>query len=274
MTSQTLRRIALGAAVPLTLSLAACGSSGSSVTTAAAAPTTASGSSSGATAAPKAGSQISSARFVSLMKAAAKKITTVKVSLTGDTSGQSYSMKGEMDLTGAKPAMEMGMNMTSSGLSGVQMRLVDGTLYMSLGSMSQGKFVKIDLSKPGNPLGSVGSSLGQLDPSQMLSKLSPGAFQRVTYLGTDQHGRHYHATLVTAKASQLKGLPSSATANLPKTMAYDVWLDDQGRFSSFRASVPKVMSLSATYSDYGAPVHISAPPASQVTQLPSSAPSL
>jgi hypothetical protein len=270
----------VAATVPLALSLSACGGGGSSAPTNDAqgrspspSATHSTSSSTGQTT-QASGSRISSTAFLKLLRSASRKITTVRVSMSGDTSGQGYSMKGAMDFTGDKPAMQLTMKLPSSSLSGVQMRLVGGTIYMSLGSLTNGKFVKFDLNDPNSPLGSVGSSLDQLDPSKMLSDVGPGAFKRVTYVGTDRSGRHYRTVLVTAKSPQLKGLPASARANLPKTMGYDVWLDAQGRLSKFHITVPQVTSLTATYTDYGADVHIAAPPASQVTQLPTGSPSL
>jgi hypothetical protein len=278
MQTLTVRKAALAALVPLTLgSLTACGS-GDSSSSAGGQPGTPTGSSTHSTgdqgSTTIAGSTVSSVDFVKLMQSAAAKLTTVKVQMTGATSGQSYMMKGAMDLTGKKPAMDMTMSMASSGLSGIEMRLVDGTIYLSLGSMTQGKFVKFDLNDPNNPLGSLSSSLNQLDPAQMMGQLSPDAFRHVTYVGSDASGRHYHATLITSKAPQLKGLPSSATADLPKTASYDTWLDSQGRFSKFVVTVPKVMKMTADYTDYGSAVHISAPPSSQITKIPGSNASL
>lgn len=267
MRSLTLRRTALVAVVPLALgTLAACGGNDSSSTAAdPAAPS--STSSSAATAGDTTpGSKVGGAEFLKLAQAAAGKLTTVKVSMTGDVSGSQYSMNGAMDITGAKPAMTMKMTM-GAGMTG-DMRLVDGIMYMNLGSASQNKFVKFDLSDPNNPLGQVSSSLDQLDPSKMMSDMSPEMFKGVTFLGSDSTGRHYRATLVTAKAPQVKGLPASATANLPKTMQYDTWFDDQGRFSKFVVAVPNFMRMSATYTDYGAPVDISAPPSADIIEMP------
>lgn len=282
MKSLTLRRAALTAVVPLALgSLAACGGGSSSPATANdpqapsshTSPSGDSGSNGPATPA-KSGSNVSSADFVSLVRAAGSKITTAKVAMTGDASGQTYTMKGAIDLTGAKPAMDLTMNMASSGLSGIEMRLVGGTIYMSLGTMTQGKFVKFDLDDPSSPLGSLSGSLDNLDPSQIMGDLKADAFKNVTYVGSDASGKHYRATLLTAKSPQIKGLPSSATASLPKTMNYDVWLDSQGRFSKFQAVIPNALKMTALYTDYGTSVHITAPPASQITELPSSNPSV
>jgi hypothetical protein len=290
MKSLTLRRAALTAVAPLALgSLAACGGgSGSSATaadtqppssqtsaTTSSTPSSSDSSDSSDSPTPAAsGSAVSSADFVKLMQAAGAKITTAKVAMTGDESGQTYTMKGTVDLTGDKPAMDLTMNLASSGLNGIEMRLVGNTMYMSLGSMTQGKFVKFDLNDPNGPLGSLSGSLDNLDPSKIMGDLGADSFKKVTYVGSDASGKHYRATLVTAKSPQIKGLPSSATANLPKTMAYDVWLDSQGRFSKFEAVIPKTLKMTALYTDYGTPAHITAPPASQVTQLPGSNPSL
>ncbi|HEX3929198.1 MAG TPA: hypothetical protein VHW64_00725 [Nocardioides sp.] len=269
MRTLTLKKAALVAVVPLALaSLTACGGGES--------PGTATPASSGGnhSAATSTGSHIESAGFLHLVQGAAAKITTAKVSMAGTASGQRYTMKGALDLTGSKPAMDMTMNLGSAGMSGVEMRLVDDTMYMRLGQMTQGKFVKFDLNDPSSPLGSLTSSLDQLDPSKMMSDLKPSTFRGVRLVGTDSSGKHYHAVLVTANAPQLKGLPASETADLPKTMAYDVWLDGKGRLTKFVVSIPKLLKLTAHYTDYGAPVHIAAPPASQITAMPGSSSSL
>lgn len=272
MRSLTLRKIAVVAVVPLALgSLAACGSSNGGSTTAAdpAGSSSTTPSTAPSASAATAGSRMSSADFLALAKAAAGKITTVKVDMVGEmSSAGKYSMKGAMDVTGDQPAMDVTMSMGSAGLSDVEMRLVDNVVYLNLGTMTQDKFVKFDLSDANSPLGQLSSSLDQLDPAKMMSEMSPDVFRAVRFVGSDADGRHYRATLVTAKAPQVKGLPSTSTSSLPKTMRYDTWLDDQGRFSKFEVSVPGYLDLTAHYTDYGAPVHVVAPPASQITTMP------
>jgi hypothetical protein len=123
-------------------------------------------------------------------------------------------------------------------------------------------------------LGDVGDALDDFDPGAMLAKLSPDMFREVTDLGTDTVGgrrlEHFRIVLDTGAASKLvKNLPS--TASLPKTMTYDVWLDGKNRLARFTMLMKKVSRVTATYTDYGADVHISAPPASQVMQMPSTA---
>jgi hypothetical protein len=271
MRTLTLRRTAVAAVLPLALgSLAACGSNNDSSATAGDPGAAASSSPTDKAAAePQAGSTVSSTDFLALMKTAAQKNTTDKVAMTIDTSGgQSVTMKGEMDLTGDKPAVQMNMDMSSAGLDQVEMRLVDGVMYMNMGQLTQGKFVKFDLSDPKSPLGSLSSSLDNLDPAQMVGQLHANAFRHVTYVGSDAAGRHYKATLVSKNSAMVKGLPASALASLPKTIAYDVWLDSEGRFAKFQVLLPKTSRMTATYSDYGIDLHITAPDPSQVTNVP------
>jgi len=270
MRTLTLRRAALAAALPLALgSLAACGNNDSSATAGDPGAAASSAPTDNAAAEPQAGSAVSGADFLTLVKTAAQKTTTDKVAMTIDSSGgQTVTMEGEMDLTGDKPAVQMTMDMSSAGLGEVEMRLVDGVMYMNMGQLSNGKFVKFDLSDPKSPLGSLSSSLDNLDPAQMVGHLRPSAFRHVTYVGSDAVGRHYKATLVSKNAAMITGLPSSALANVPKTMAYDVWLDSEGRFAKFQVLLPKMSKMSATYSDYGLDLDITAPDPSQVTEMP------
>lgn len=270
MRTLTLRRTVVAATLPLALgALAACGDNGSSATAAdPKAPASSSAPTDDVAAGPKAGSTVSSKDFLALMTSAAEKITTDKVSMTMDMAGQTITMDGAMDLTGDEPAVQLTMDMGSAGLDQVEMRLVDGVMYMNMGQLSNGKFVKFDLGDPNSPLGSLSSSLDNLDPAQMIGKLGPDAFRHVTYVGTDSVGRHYQATLVSGKTSILKGLPSSVTANLPKTASYDTWLDSEGRLAKFQVLLPKSSKMTATYGDYGVDLDITAPDASQVTEMP------
>lgn len=270
MRTLTQRLAAVAAALPLVLgSLAACGNDDSSATAGDPGAAASSAPTDDAAAEPQAGSAVSSTDFLALVQTAAQKTSTDKVAMTIDTSGgQTVTMEGEMDLTGDKPAVRMTMDMSSAGLDQVEMRLVDGVMYMNMGQLSNGKFVKFDLGDPNSPLGSLSSSLDNLDPAQMIGKLGPDAFRHVTYVGTDSVGRHYQATLVSGKTSILKGLPSSVTANLPKTASYDTWLDSEGRLAKFQVLLPKSSKMTATYGDYGVDLDITAPDASQVTEMP------
>jgi hypothetical protein len=275
MRSLTLRRAAVAAVVPLALgSLAACGSNDS--TTAAdpqAAPSTPNApSSSGAADAGDSGQTVDPAEFVSRLKTAAQSLTTARFTMTMDLSGQSVQAKGALDMTGAQPAMDVTMDLTGMGTP-TDMRIVGGNMYIQDPTTGSGKYIKMDLSDPNGPLAGMGDALDNYNPNQIIGKLSPHTFRKVTDLGSDSVGgqrvEHYRVVLDTGAVSKVfKNLPTSAS--LPKTVTYDMWLDSQDRMAKFTMLMKKVSLVKATYSDYGADVNITAPDPSDVMAMPGS----
>jgi len=272
MRSLTLRKAAVAAVVPLALgSLAACGNGDS--TTAAdpqADPSSAGTPTSSATADNGTGAQkVDPAAFVNRLKGSARKLTTARFSMTMDVSGQTVFAKGAVDMTGEQPAMDISMDLTGMGTP-TDMRIVGGNMYIQDPTSSTGSYLKLDLSDPSGPLAGMGGALDSYNPDQVIGRLSPGMFRAVTDLGSEKVGgrqlEHYRAVISTGAASKmLKNLPSSAS--LPKTMSYDLWLDGEDRMAKFKILVKKVSQVTATYTDYGADVHITAPDPSKVTEM-------
>jgi hypothetical protein len=152
------------------------------------------------------------------------------------------------------------------------MRIVGGVMYIQDPTSGSGKYLKMDLSDPDGPMAGLGDAMDSYNPNQMLGDLSAHTFRKVTDLGSDSVGgesaEHYRVVVNADAASQmLKNLPS--TASLPKTITYDMWLDSQDRMAKFTMLMKKVSKVSATYSDYGADIHVTAPDPSQVMDVPS-----
>jgi len=280
MRSLTLRKAALTAVVPLALgSLAACGNGSGTGDSTTAADSAASSSTPTDTSSPASnsgdtqGSTVDPAAFVARIKSAAKAITTARFTMSMDLGGQTVAAKGALDLTGDQPAMQLSMDLTGMGTP-TDMRIVDGAMYIQDPTTGSGKYLKMDLSDPNGPLAGMGDVLTNYDPQSMIGNISPDAFRKVTDLGSETVGgrqlEHYRVVVDTGAAtSMLKNLPSTAT--LPKTMAYDMWLDSQDRMARFTMLMKKVTRVTATYSDYGTDVHITAPDPAQVTEVPGTA---
>jgi hypothetical protein len=271
----TLRKAAVAAVLPLALSsLVACGSNNSSST--AADPSATSSSTptdpvTSDTSAPAKGEIVDSTKFLAMVKAGAESLTTAKFDMSMDISGQTITGNGALDMTGGTPAMKMTMDLTGMGTP-TDMTLLDGSMYIAMPG-SNGKFMKMDLTDPNGPLGSMGNTIGGMDPKALLDQMSPDVFKKVVFRGTQtvngQQLQRYTVTLDTTAVPMLQGMPKSATASLPKSMTYDLWLDDQGRMAQFKMLMKKVLSMTMTYSDFGAPVDITAPDPSDVTSMPS-----
>jgi hypothetical protein len=264
------QRIAVAVAVPLVLgTLAACGNDDP---TQAADPEA----SQVHTDRPKASEKadpgprrVDPAAFVDRLKTSARSLTTARFHMTMEMGGQTIYADGALDLTGDHPAMRFSMDPTGMGTP-VDMRIVDNVMYIQDPTTGSGKYLKMDLGDPNGPMGDLAGVFDNFNPDQMITKISPHAFRKVTDLGSQTVGgrelEHYRVVIDTrTAASVLKNLPS--TASLPRTLSYDMWLDSRDRMARFTMLMKKVSKVTATYSDYGAKVNITAPPASQVADL-------
>ena len=80
---------------------------------------------------------------------------------------------------------------------------------------------------------------------------------------------HYKVELDTSKVKQFKELPSQA--EVPKTVAYDLWLDDDNRMRKMTMEMAMggaPTKMEVAFTDWGEPVDIAAPPASEIVEQP------
>ena len=155
-----------------------------------------------------------------------------------------------------------------------EIRYVDGVFYMSMGQLTSGKFWKLDPADPASPLGDLGSMLDQMDPTAMMKKLEP-AIDEVTYEGAeDVDGRsldHYELTVDGAELGKATEVPPAAMGQLPDSITYDLWLDEEHRMAQATMELPvqgMTTNLDMTVEDWDKDVSIEAPPADQVTDMP------
>jgi len=185
--------------------------------------------------------------------------------------------EGDVDYTSTPPSMAMTMTLPAAAAAAGDMdiRMVDGVMYLSIGQLTQGKFWKIDPSDPNGPLAAMGMDkmMDQMDPGKAL-ELMKGGISKVTYVGAEDGLDHYALTIDMKKmmASMGADLPEAAQSQLPDSVTYDLWLDDQNRFTKMSMdNLPmggSDASMEMTVSDWGKAVDIQAPPADQVIKMP------
>ena len=258
MRRSTSRRIAAAIAVPLLWGgLTACGGNDSGT------PVTAKDHTGQA---PAPGSDLKPADFTSSLTEGMAKFTTAHFSMTLSAGGQDMKASGDVDYQGGTdPSLEM--TMTEPGGAGtMEMRLVDKVFYLKEAALGD-KYVKLDLNDPNSPLAGLGSLTGSVDPRQAMEQFAP-ALTKVTYVGPEDvagtQTKHYKLVMDPSKVASLKSLG----ATMPKTVPYDMWLDDQGRPVQFKMDLPQV-TMQMAYTKYGEPVTIKAPQPSEVTEMPS-----
>jgi hypothetical protein len=173
----------------------------------------------------------------------------------------------EAGKTVADSSLAMVMDIGSMG--SLEMRLVDEVFYMSFGTMTQNKFVKLDLTDDSNPIAKqFGQIADQMDPSRQMEMLGE-AVKSFEKDGEPEQidgveAQPYVVVVDTAKLPGLERLTGSRTDQVPDEITYTMYIgpDDLLRRMTFDVAG---MEMTMNYSNWGEPVDIEAPDPSEVS---------
>lgn len=215
------------------------------------------------------GQQVDPGELFARMKAGSEDLTTARMAMSATTSGMSMRAHGVVDFRTTPAEVALTMSVPAMGSEPMRVRLVDGTVYMDMGRLTAGKFVKVDPAELKGELGG-GDLLGSMDPMKSLDSLGAG-FVKAQYVGSKEvRGEtleHYRLTVDTSKLdSAMKGQGSVA---LPDTIDLDLWLDGQDRTRRATIDLGRTGTLDVVIGGFGRPVTIQAPPADQIVTMPS-----
>lgn len=215
---------------------------------------------------PAAGSEVDPADFVADMKAGLEASTTAQMTMEMGIPGGGMDVEGQVDYTTDPVSMAMTMKNAMMGDQAMDLRLVDGIMYMNMGSLSNGKFIEFDLSDPDSLPPGMENLQQQMDPLAAFEQFEP-ALKEVTFVGDEdvegEELQHYAIVVDTSKMDSLSGMP--AGAELPPEVEYDLFFDEEFRPRQMDMTLdiePKVDML-VKFFDWGSPVDITAPPADQ-----------
>jgi hypothetical protein len=229
--------------------------------------------------------KVSTARLVSAAADLAARQRSARIS--GEVSvglggkQMSVPIEGAIDFTNDAVAMKMSLSgLTGGQQSGdVEIRMVDGVMYMNLGSvlgargdsMLHGKpWVSVDASQSG--------SQGTQNPADILDSLrGAGNVQLVGHGRVDGvEADHYRADIDLGRAMD-KLSPtqrSQAAAGLKmlgSTFPMDVWIDHDGLPVRVGVDIDSKLGLRVSeqidFTDWGTPITVEAPPADQVQSM-------
>lgn len=214
--------------------------------------------------------------------------TGTGVPITGDVDGR--------DAANPKVRLTMG----GAGAGGqLDLIMVDKVMYMNMGTITGNKFVRMTMEELAKQSGMDVSEL--TDPNAQLAKAKE-ALVRVSCVGREDvaggQAAHLRMTLDTAKVTAAAtgtatsttsgGTRSSASSSagsgtassssgtspatggspsLPKAIDMDFWVDSNNRPVKFTSGTDQA-AMTITYSKWGEPVTIQAPPTASVTQMP------
>jgi len=283
--SLAVRRAAAATLLPLALtSLAACGdkdtpSSGDSTSESPSTATEPSGSTSESPTesptespsedVPVAGSPVANDEFMGVFRHAFESATTTHMTMTSGAQSSQLTAEGVADYTTTPLSMAMTMESPQFGDGVAEMRLVDGVFYIRMPMLGK-KFIKFDLDDPSNPFGTTLTD--QLDPRTMFDGFEKG-LKEVTFVGEeDVDGEsmgHYQVTVDSSVLLGQAGQDAPTGVDLPKNVTYGMWFDGDGLFRKMSVDLGTAAGgMEVHYDQWGEPVSIEAPPASQITTMP------
>jgi hypothetical protein len=216
------------------------------------------------------------------MKAAVAEAESAHVTMELNGDGQ-QAMTGEGDVSyaGDSTAMQMTMSIPQMGTGEMELRMLDGVMYMAMPPMTpEGKFIKIDTNDPNSPFGDLGG-VTTGDPLATFKSFDAG-LQDVEYVGAeDVEGEqmdHYVLTVDAKRAA--KAQKQSWQKGMPETISYDMWLDDSDLMRRIEFDLGAMMGAQGggsggmvmTMDDWGKPVTVKAPPAKDLVEMPGGAP--
>jgi len=266
------RNLAAAALAPLLLTgFAACGDDQPTAGDDASASSSPSASES---ASPSTGDSIDPATFVDDVLGGLTDASTAHLTMSMKGGPASMTMEGDVDYSSTPPEMSMSMTNEMLGEGKIEVRLVDGVMYMQMPQLGKGRWIKIDLAAADSPLG--GDLLKQMNPETQL-KAMKDAVTKVEYVGDERVDgdslKHYTMTVRSDAFRDLQGqlgkTGAGATDKLPSVLTYDVWTDQDGMLRQTEVALGDLGSVTTTMSDWGDPVDIEAPPADDVMKMPS-----
>jgi hypothetical protein len=232
--------------------------------------------------------------------AAAKSARVSLRMLATGTDAESFGVtaEGVTDFTSGDGALTMQLGASDSGLlsGSVEMRMVDGTVYLKMpeslgGLFGSGKWLKIpDLAGADDAV----PGLGQSDPSQFLASLETVS-DGVKKVGSEPirgvDTIHYRASLDLAKVVDRADAPLSLRDELnnlfgkrtgASAIPADLWVDANGLARRIQLQMDigaltgdatgsgdaAKITVSMDLYDFGVPVHVVAPPTVDVTEFP------
>jgi len=205
--------------------------------------------------------------LLAAMKAAVSENESAHLVMDISGQGESMTAEGDVSYAGDTTAMQLLMQAPQLGPGTIEMRMVDGVMYMSMPPMTpEGKFLAFDTRDGNSPFGDMGA-VTQGDPLATFEAFDEG-LKKVSYLGTEsvdgEEMDHYVLTVDSKAAAQTQGRPPGG---LPENLTYDLWLDGDDLMRRMQYSMAGG-GVTITMSDWGEPVTVKAPAEGDLVQMP------
>lgn len=209
---------------------------------------------------------------------------TARFTMTMSGAGVEMHAQGSVDLQAPATQMTMTMNVQGKDIT-MEERLVDGVLYVSsplFASLGGAQWMKVDLSSIGADVSQLtGSGAGTSSATSQAEFLA--GLDHVSSLGTEDvdgvTATHYRGVANLSRALEQAKTKLGTDSDVVEAMQrqidqagvaqvpVDVWIDGKNRPVKIVLDMKikdQSVTMTMTYSDFGVPVNIVAPPADQV----------
>ena len=205
------------------------------------------------------------------MMAAMADQETSRFRMTTTGGGTDVEAEGVMSYRGDSQDMAMTMSGAMLGAASMELRAVDGVMYLSMPPMTpKGKFLEI---RPGDKSSPFAGMMDQIpvDPRDSVEAFESG-LRDVEFLGEEETAgetlERYRLTVDFSAAAKSQGMPRMQGA--PETVDYEMWLDEDALLRRMELDMMQV-GVVMEMSDWGEPVRIEAPARRQIVEGPGSA---
>lgn len=204
--------------------------------------------------------------LIPAMQAAIKGQRSAHVSVTGGVTGREMPGQAVVAFKGARQDISMTVDGAAMGVGKVEVRMVDRVVYVSLPPLTpRDKFVEVRPGDTSSPFAAMAGQMQAVDPRDTFAVLTAGLRKMEFVAEESVHGEnleHYRLTIDTRAAGKVLGIPR--TPGEPRTIAYEVWLDEQALMRRVEVEMPQLSMVTET--DWGKPVSIKAPPRRSIVQ--------
>ena len=218
-----------------------------------------------------AGTELTEENFFAELTKAQQEAGTATVSMRLGAEGQSIEADGVVAIGEGVEDSAMQMTMEIPGQGQMEMRLVDGSLYMNLGPMSQDKFVAVDLDDESDPMArQFGGLTENFDPAAQLSAVEE-AITGFSQTGDPEEidgveATPYEISVDPASVLESSGMAGQVPADaLPEELTYTIYVGPDNLVRRMTMDVAGA-TTQLDYSGWGEDVTVEKPADDEISE--------
>lgn len=204
---------------------------------------------------------LSKADFVARTAAASRAASSVSMAMTVVAASETTKASGDVRYTDTGADMQLALAVP--GVGELDMRVLDGSIYVSVGEQTEGNFIALGPDDTDSPFAAlIDQVLDQFDPTASLEGME-GAILSLEKAGEPEEidgvlAQPYE--IVVDMSATTKVMPGGLTdaEDVPDTVTYTYWVGEDDLMRRAVAEIPGG-SVDVTFTNWGGEMNITAP---------------